>query len=110
MNDWNLSPDTATTERIVKRCLELEPSLSFDGSGPDSIPIIKVNVGLRPWRTGGAKLERETITVPLQPKPFKPTGSNLTADLKPREVDIIHAYGIGPAGFQVCHLDMHCSS
>lgn len=101
MNDWNLSPDPATTERIIKQCYELEPSLSFDGSGPGSIPIIKVNVGLRPARKGGARLERETITVPFRPQAYKPLGSNVTADLKPRQVDVIHAYGIGGMGFQV---------
>lgn len=73
------------------------------------MPIIKVNVGLRPARKGGARLERETITVPLQPQAYKPLGSNVTADLKPRQVDVIHAYGIGPAGFQVRDIVRCCS-
>jgi hypothetical protein len=66
-----------------------------------------VNLGLRPARKGGARLERETITVPLERQPYKPSGSNISAGLKPRRVDVIHAYGIGPAGFQVCYQQGH---
>lgn len=109
VNDWNLSPDAATTEGIIKRCHELEPSLSFDGSGPESIPIIKVNVGLRPARKGGARLEREIITVPFQLERYKPLGSNVSAYLQPRQVDVIHAYGIGGSGFQVRNPSLSAS-
>ncbi|KAF9518107.1 hypothetical protein BS47DRAFT_1482838 [Hydnum rufescens UP504] len=102
VNDWNLSPDPSTTERIVRQCLAIEPSLSFDeaSTNPENIPIIKVNVGLRPARAGGARLEREKITVPLEQKPFSPMGSNVTKDITKRTVDVIHAYGLGPTGFQ----------
>ncbi|KAF8319583.1 uncharacterized protein EI90DRAFT_3150232 [Cantharellus anzutake] len=106
-DDWNVSSSQSDTERIVKDCLALDPFLAHTHSSnsisppdPASIPIVKVNVGLRPARKGGARLELETIQVPLQPQPFKPRGNNLNEFAASREVNIIHAYGIGPAGFQ----------
>lgn len=106
INDWTMSADQQTTESIVKRCHALEPSLSPTGGGPETVPIIKVNVGFRPVRVGGARLEKEIITVPLTSEPFKPSTkySNLEG-VQPRQVDVIHAYGIGPAGFQVREQD-----
>lgn len=102
INDWTMSSDQQTTESIVKRCHALEPSLSPTGGGPETIPIIKVNVGFRPVRVGGARLEKETITVPLAPEPFKPSMKYSQLEgVQPRQVDVVHAYGIGPAGFQV---------
>lgn len=110
VDDWDLSPNPTTTRRIIKECLEYEPSLSHEYSprvpsqkapDPESIPIISVNVGLRPARRGGARLEKEVITVPLQRQPYTPKPSNITQGLKPRQVTVVHVYGIGGAGYQV---------
>jgi hypothetical protein len=105
-DEWDLSPNPSTTKGIIERCLALEPSLSrnvHDSSigDPESLPIIKVNVGLRPSRKNGPRLEKETITVPFERKPFVPAGSNITRSLKKREVVVVHVYGIGSTGFQV---------
>ncbi|KAF8320784.1 nucleotide-binding domain-containing protein [Clavulina sp. PMI_390] len=100
-NDWNLAVDPKTTEEIVKNCLYVDPSISHDGSGPENLPITNITVGLRPARKGGPRVEREEITVPLQPRAFKPRPSAVHAGLQPRQVDVIHAYGFGPAGFQM---------
>jgi len=105
--DWSLDSSQYETERIVKSCLSLDPFLahshtrsSATSPDPSSIPIIKVNVGLRPSRKDGARLERETIEIPLPRQPFQPRGNSSSELTTPRKVDIIHAYGIGPAGFQ----------
>ena len=106
-NDWNVSPDPHTTEAIVRRCYALEPSLApiISASSPDddaasTIPIIKVNVGLRPARIGGARVEREVLTLPLPARPFVPTLVVPPQGNRSRKVHVVHAYGLGPAGFQ----------
>lgn len=99
INESDLVPNPETTKEIIDRCCKLEPTLPFDRTRLESVPIIRVNIGLRPARKGGARLERETITVPLEP--HKLSESNTNAELKSRQVDVVHAYGTGPAGFQV---------
>lgn len=78
-------PNPAVTERILKdtvsRMPELLPS-GVDASTPDAwrkADVISVNVGIRPAREGGARVE-------LDPKPLIVDG---------RTVGVIHAYGIG---------------
>lgn len=58
--------------------------LHLTGKGWQAIPIISQNVGLRPSRKGGPRLELQR-DVPV-------TGGG--------KVSVVHAYGIGPAGYQ----------
>jgi D-amino-acid oxidase len=71
------------------------PALGKNKSWRD-IEIISHNVGLRPSRHGGARLELEKRTL----------GTGKNADLlpkaargQPREVAVVHAYGIGGSGY-----------
>jgi len=106
-DNWSLDASQSETERIVRSCLSLDPFLAHSHTrtsttppDPSSIPIIRVNVGLRPSRKDGTRLERETIKMPLPARPFQPRGNSSSELTAPRTVDVIHAYGIGPTGFQ----------
>lgn len=51
--------DLGLTQRIIKRALQYAPELvdpSFK-SNPDFLDIVRVNVGLRPFRDGGMRIE-----------------------------------------------------
>jgi D-amino-acid oxidase len=59
---WDTNPDSATSERIIKRCLALNPSLG-NGKGREGVKIIRSGVGLRPWRKGGVRIESDLDTL-----------------------------------------------
>ena len=88
-----LQPNRAVTERILREAVKAVPELLPDGvdaSAPDAwrrLRVISENVGLRPARRGGARVE-------LDAKPIT---------IGHRNVGVIHAYGIGPAGYQTSH-------
>ncbi|WWC73408.1 uncharacterized protein I206_107375 [Kwoniella pini CBS 10737] len=100
-NDWSLNINKEIAKNILKDCYELCPLLD-NNNGKGSINDIKIlshNVGLRPVREGGLRLELEDIIINKSEKE-----NNLLLPLKGREkerkVSVIHAYGIGPAGYQ----------
>ncbi|CCH45986.1 D-amino acid dehydrogenase small subunit [Wickerhamomyces ciferrii] len=77
-NDWNSQPDSGLTKRMVSRAKKYLPELVDPSIGnPEEIDIIRENVGLRPARNGGPRIER--------------VGS------------IIHNYGIAGAGYQASY-------
>jgi hypothetical protein len=69
------------TRDILAKCLAHVPELSRDGT-VEGMEIIRECVGFRPGRAGGPRLEREDRVV------------------LGRKVSYVHAYGIGPAGYQ----------
>lgn len=100
INDWDLSPSPTTAQQILEACHGFCPSLSPDGTGLEGIRILRHNVGLRPGRKQAPRLERETIRLPLKGSLVPLT---LGMDLDNRRsgsVNVIHAYGIGGAGYQ----------
>lgn len=79
VDDFDTQPDEQTTRAIMERCKVLAPELL----GPSGeFEVLKVNVGLRPGRHGGARVEREMV------------------DYEGREFKVVHAYGNAGAGFQ----------
>lgn len=80
-----LTPNNQLTERIIKDAIRQAPELLPEGVDPQDteawkkVDVIRVNVGVRPAREGGARVELET-------KPIS---------LEDRQVGVIHAYGIG---------------
>jgi glycine/D-amino acid oxidase-like deaminating enzyme len=74
--------DTTTARTILQQCYDLSPELS-NGKGWQAIEVIGHNVGLRPSRTGGVRVETETW---INPKGAK--------------VIICHNYGHGGYGYQ----------
>lgn len=74
-NDWSSTPDPQLTKRIIARALKYAPEIVDEKLGnPPTIEVFRENVGHRPARKGGVRVEREG--------------------------KIIHNYGIGPAGYQ----------
>lgn len=76
----NTTPDKALAETIMRECAKLVPEIVPDGKTWREIDVISHNVGLRPGRDNGARVELERID-----------GGKLT---------VVHSYGIGPAGYQ----------
>ena len=86
-------PDAKVTERIIRDSVELAPELlpeGVDAMAPDAwkhAKVLRVNTGLRPAREGGARVELDSTPI-----------------RGPRhQVGVIHAYGIGPAGYQASY-------
>jgi len=53
--------DLKLASRIAARCVALAPELSSGGNGVEGLEIIRHNVGLRPSRHGGPRLEAENM-------------------------------------------------
>lgn len=94
--DYSTLPDLATSERILKETYELCPELG-QGKGWENIKVVSHNVGLRPAREGGMRLELEERVLGDygSKKGLIPEGGR---DGMGRKVGVVHAYGIGPAG------------
>ncbi|KAK4695924.1 D-amino-acid oxidase, partial [Lecanoromycetidae sp. Uapishka_2] len=75
--NWDSQPDPNLAVRIMKRAVEICPSLT-DGKGIEHLSIIRHGVGFRPVRLSGARLEKEKID----------------------GVWVVHNYGHGGAGYQ----------
>ncbi|GJE89627.1 FAD-binding oxidoreductase [Phanerochaete sordida] len=88
---WDLSVDYGTARSIWRRCLELAPALS----DPD-VRVLGHNVGLRPARRGGARIEAQWYTLPLESEFLPPPAEGA----EKYDFLVIHAYGFGPAGYQ----------
>lgn len=52
------APDDSITKDILKRICELCPEITH-GKGPDHFDIVSVNVGFRPGRQNGIRIEKE---------------------------------------------------
>ncbi|EGW34914.1 uncharacterized protein SPAPADRAFT_58036 [Spathaspora passalidarum NRRL Y-27907] len=78
-NDKNSEEDTELTKRIIKRAIRYAPELinpKYKGN-PRKLEIVQVNVGFRPYRVGGARVEAD------------------------KKYDwLIHNYGAGGGGYQ----------
>lgn len=77
-DNYEPGEDTRMTRRILERALLYAPQLVDPSQGnPSFLDIVKVNVGLRPFRDGGARIEVDTQY------PW-----------------LIHSYGAGGGGYQ----------
>ncbi|TIB79398.1 nucleotide-binding domain-containing protein [Wallemia mellicola] len=86
VGNWDTTIDNDMGKRILERCFELNKNLSPTGKFED-IKVLRHNVGLRPAREGGTRLEIEMLE---SDKEYE------QGTMHP----VVHAYGIGPAGFQ----------
>ncbi|KAG1904771.1 uncharacterized protein F5891DRAFT_1257979 [Suillus fuscotomentosus] len=95
--NWDTSLDMQIARGIFERCAALAPYLKSAESR-----ILKHNVGLRPAREGGPRVELERIAMPLQSThdliPWN--GSPASGHDCGQSMLVVHAYGFGPAGFQ----------
>jgi D-amino-acid oxidase len=81
VNNWESQPDPNLAIRIMKRCVALCPSLVPEGKGIEALSIIRHGVGLRPMRTGGIRVEAETV----------------------QGTKVVHNYGHGGYGYQTSY-------
>ncbi|KAL8692111.1 MAG: hypothetical protein Q9218_002807 [Villophora microphyllina] len=75
--NWDSQLDPSLAVRIMKRAVDLCPALT-GGRGIEHLDIIRQGVGLRPYRHGGTRIEKEKI----------------------KGVWIVHNYGHGGYGYQ----------
>lgn len=85
-NNWESQPDPNMAIRIMKRAVELCPSMVPEGKGIEALSVIRHGVGLRPMRDGGIRVEKEIIS-----------GSD------GRNVLVVHNYGHGGYGYQTSY-------
>ncbi|WVW86588.1 hypothetical protein I302_108638 [Kwoniella bestiolae CBS 10118] len=100
-NDWSTNVDGDVAQQILRDCYELCPDLDGKkGRGTiGDIRIVAHNVGLRPAREGGLRCELEERVIGNGVK----SGNELVpagGKGKGRKVGVVHAYGIGGAGYQ----------
>lgn len=81
VGSYERKPDPAMSRDILQKCVARVPEISKDGT-VEGIEVIRECVGFRPSRAGGPRLEREDRKV------------------NGHQVAYVHAYGIGPAGYQ----------
>lgn len=91
-DDWSPLPDLKVSERILRDCYKLDPKLAgSSGTSWKDIEVVSHNVGHRPARDGGARLElQERKDLSGSPLTSKANGKSGGA--------VIHAYGFGGAG------------
>ena len=92
-DNYSVLPDMAQAERILQETYKLCPALS-GGKGWKEIEVVSHNVGLRPAREGGARVELEHRVLTRGRERLIPGQKAAGGD----KVGVVHAYGIGPAG------------
>lgn len=98
VNNYSTLPSLPEAERILKACFALDPLLAGPGEGKTwrDIEVVAHNVGLRPAREGGVRLELEAREVGGHAAELAPK-SRATSR---RKVAVVHAYGPGGTGYQ----------
>jgi len=86
-NDWDTSLSIPAAHRILTRAKELVPALA-----EPTTRILSHNVGLRPAREGGPRVEAQFVDVPSK-GPLVPDLAGASTDSKTTLV--VHAYGFG---------------
>lgn len=60
LGNWDPNPDPNVAIRIMQRVVEAHPEIA-QGKGIKGLSVIRHGVGLRPYRQGGVRLEREQL-------------------------------------------------
>ncbi|EGO03942.1 hypothetical protein SERLA73DRAFT_69752 [Serpula lacrymans var. lacrymans S7.3] len=96
VRNWDTSLNMDTARSIFMRCASLAPCLLDKGT-----EVLKHNVGLRPAREGGPRVEVGRVKLPLGDGLRKraESGGNAQTEAKD-ELVVVHAYGFGAAGYQ----------
>ncbi|KAI5120841.1 hypothetical protein M0805_007028 [Coniferiporia weirii] len=91
-DNFDLTVNLDTAQRLYERCTILESGLLLSRG----TTVLSHNVGLRPSRKGGPRVELESMQLPLT-NPLVPRYEEKRPQ---RKLKVIHAYGLGPAGYQ----------
>lgn len=86
IGNWESQPCPNIAARIMARALRLSPALG-GGKGIPGLDVIRHAVGLRPYRKGGVRIEREKLRDETE-------GSDKAI------VDVVHNYGHAGWGYQ----------
>ncbi|KAF8846109.1 FAD dependent oxidoreductase [Paxillus ammoniavirescens] len=92
--NWDTSLDMGTAQHIFESCAQLAPSLKDS----NETKILRHQVGLRPAREGGARLEVEIVEFPLI-RTHNLAPWSLAAS-ESGSMRVVHAYGFGGGGYQ----------
>ncbi|KAI0673753.1 nucleotide-binding domain-containing protein [Trametes maxima] len=87
-DNWDTSFSATDAEGILERCAALAPAIK----DPET-RVLRHNVGLRPARRGGPRVEAELVDVPL--KSALLVQSEETLGSQQGSVLVVHAYGFG---------------
>jgi D-amino-acid oxidase len=87
-HNWDTSYDKETADQIFARCAALEPKLLEK----ETVRVLSHNVGLRPVREGGPRVEIEWMKLPLEGRLVPRTDGVIPQE---RKVIVLHAYGFG---------------
>lgn len=93
-DNYSTLPDLETSGRILKEAFEMCPELSQTGDWR-GIEVVSHNVGLRPARKGGMRLELERRKLGERKGELIPGPGR--GEREGKEVGVVHAYGIGSA-------------
>jgi glycine/D-amino acid oxidase-like deaminating enzyme len=87
-HDGSLStePDMELAKRIMERAIKVAPSLVPEGAGIEALRVVRHQVGWRPVREGGPRVEKDEI---------------IDQELGP--LKLVHAYGLSGYGFQTSY-------
>lgn len=88
--NWNGEPDMRTARRIMRRAIAACPGLVREGEGVEGLDVIRHAVGLRPYREGGVRIEKEWIADDRNQENF--TGC--------KGAWVVHNYGHAGWGYQ----------
>jgi D-amino-acid oxidase len=88
VNDWNVAVDWDIASKMFEQAKKLIPALSE----PD-VYIKHHNVGLRPARDGGPRVETELYTWP-KPGVLLPSIGQVLLEGEKKSI-VLHAYGFG---------------
>lgn len=88
-------PDFEQAKRTLQDCFQLDPRLANGGNSWQDIDVVSVNVGIRPCREGGPRVELERRKVGDAWEYGLPRVERRDAA---RRVAVIHAYGFGGVG------------
>lgn len=95
--ETDLLPRKETAERILEKAFRICPQLAEGGTSWKDIQIVSHNVGLRPCREGGLRLELEEVDLNGEKELLVEGTKENTRGT------VLHCYGIGPAGYQAHH-------
>lgn len=96
-NNWDTSVNFDTAHSIWERAVHFLPALKSGKSG-----IISHNVGLRPAREGGPRIELQKIKLPFVSRHMYGVKGKITEE---KEFPVIHVYGFGYVCSILC--DVH---
>lgn len=77
--NFNYAPDDLDTAELISNAISRFPELVVYREGKPTLDVKKINVGFRPMRVGGTRIEREIVET----------------------TTIIHCYGFGSSGFEM---------